>query len=68
MPIQWAEVLQAGASLLAVLVAAIAIAIAIKSESRVAKRFEAEMRLQEKIARGSVRPLLAVFTSEAADN
>jgi hypothetical protein len=67
MPTLWGDVLQAAASLLAVLVAAIAILIAIKSEARVAERFEAEMRLQEKIARSSVKPVLAVFT-EFTDN
>ena len=55
-------------SFLSVMIAIIAIIISIRAEQRAEKRFLSEMALQEKTAQASVKPILAVFTSEFAEN
>lgn len=65
---QWLDVIQATSNLLAVLIAAIAVIVTIRAENRAVKKFRADIALQEKIAKANLRPLLAIFTSEFADN
>lgn len=55
-------------SSLSVTIAIIAIIISVRAERRAEKRFLSEMALQEKTAQASVKPILAVFTSEFAEN
>jgi hypothetical protein len=65
---QWLDIVQAISSLLAVLIATIAMVVTIRAENRAAKRFQADIALQERIAKANLRPLLAVFTAEFTDN
>jgi hypothetical protein len=59
-----ATIIQSVASLLSIAVAISALAVALRSESRTGRRFEADHELASRIAIANIRPILAVFTAE----
>ncbi len=62
------DIIQAVTSMLSVIIAVLAVVIAVRTERRAQKRFESGLNLQEKRNAASIKPLIAVFTSEFTNN